>query len=154
MVSVSGRGATCVQKRRRGERRGIQSLPFNQCPSPLRAALMEMPGGTKIEIGLQEPGGGNVRSSGSFGCEERRREGGSCFSRYGEQFGRGEELKTDRFSWWLWSRRATAAAAAAAISHLHAPTAGPQSASAEPREEEAGGRAQQTPARESLPNGN
>lgn len=33
--------------RRRGKQGGIQSLPFNQCPSPLRAALMEMPGGAK-----------------------------------------------------------------------------------------------------------
>lgn len=74
VVSVSGRSAACVRVGDGEKQRGIQSLPFNQRPSPLRAALMEMPGGAQIETGLQEPGGGKARSSCPFNCKKRRRE--------------------------------------------------------------------------------
>lgn len=66
------------------------------------------------------------------------------------QFDRGEELKDGLLG------GSGAGAAADAISNLHAPTAGPQSASAETREEEPGGRGErtlQTPAPCRLPHG-
>lgn len=49
VVSVSGRGAACVQTGDEENSEEFNLSLFNQCPSPLRAALMEMPGGAKIE---------------------------------------------------------------------------------------------------------
>lgn len=89
---------------------------------------MEMPGGAKIERGLQQDGGGGP-------VADPAARGGGCFARC--NLVEGEELE-DRVL------GGSGAAAGDAISNLHAPAAGPQSTSAEARQGEPGGRGERT----------
>lgn len=119
VVSVSDRRAACGPNGRRGKRRGIQSLPFNQCPLAARRSGNGNAGRRKNRIGSAgEPGGRwaatrAVRGPGGRLGRQQKGEAGTrgLLLRDGCNFAKGRGTER-RFAWWLRSQRAAAAAAA------------------------------------------